>query len=119
MPGQAHTGLGLMHYHRGQHEDAIEQFRRAIELPADDRLYLAHHGLGLVYFQAMEDEKAIAEFTRSLERKGDHSWDFYYRSLASARLRNLSDAKADARQAMALRTWESFDALAPILNGME
>ena len=64
----AHLSRGLLlwsHASRFQHEQAIQSYRRAIEL--DPKLDEAHHQLALVYFHIGLFDKAEAEIGKALE----------------------------------------------------
>jgi protein O-mannosyl-transferase len=61
----AHWHLGLIAVDRGQYDEAIEQYRKAIEItPSDEKL---HVNLGIVYALASRHNDAIPEFERALK----------------------------------------------------
>ncbi|HKS28309.1 MAG TPA: protein kinase [Pyrinomonadaceae bacterium] len=58
------TGVGVSYYLAGRYEDAIEQYRKALEV--SDRFTLAHEHLGSALLQVGRPEEGVAEFQRAV-----------------------------------------------------
>ena len=66
----ARNGLGTVAAERGQIDEAVAQYRRAVKL--EPNYELAHYNLGLVLAGREQVEEAIAQFQKALEIKPDH-----------------------------------------------
>lgn len=60
----AHNGLGNYYVQINRHEEAVTEFRRAIELDPDGKRF--HHDLGNAYLRARSIDEAQREFEREL-----------------------------------------------------
>ena len=60
-----HNGLGNVYCDLGRHDEAIAEFKRAIEL--DPSFAHPHNGLGSVYRDLGRHDEAIAEYRRAIE----------------------------------------------------
>ncbi len=61
---RGYNNLGLAYADRGRMDDAIEAFRRAIELEPDHAR--AHNNLGLAYYRKGRRDRALSEYTLAL-----------------------------------------------------
>jgi tetratricopeptide (TPR) repeat protein len=61
----AHNLKGLVLRGRGQRDEAIAEFRKAIEI--DPKLAAAHSNLGVVLLDPGQRDKAIAEFRKAIQ----------------------------------------------------
>jgi tetratricopeptide (TPR) repeat protein len=57
------TGVGVSYYMAGRYEDAIEQYRKALEV--SDAFTFAHEHLGSALLQVGRLEEAVAEFHKA------------------------------------------------------
>ena len=71
----AHVLLGIAYAALEENEDAVNAFRRAIQL--DPSLPAAHANLGIVYMQLGKMEQAAAELARALAL-GEQGWTIRY-----------------------------------------
>ncbi|OQX83815.1 MAG: hypothetical protein B6D63_05615 [Candidatus Latescibacteria bacterium 4484_7] len=60
---------GVIHYHNGQYEKALELFKKAIEL--DPEFTEGYNNLGLTYTEIQEEEKATEAFKKAIELNPD------------------------------------------------
>lgn len=60
-----HNNAGVLAYHNGQYEKALENFRKAIEI--DPGLIEAYNNLGLAYTEINEEKLAIEAFKKAIE----------------------------------------------------
>ena len=67
---RAHTNLGLALAGRGRADDAILQFREALEI--DPHYAAAHYNLGLALAGRGQVDEAIAQYRKTLEIKPDY-----------------------------------------------
>ena len=61
------NNAGVMNYHNGQYEKALEMFGMAIEI--DGNFTEAYNNLGLTYTEMDEEEKATEAFKKAIELK--------------------------------------------------
>ena len=66
-----HLALGWTHYVSGEFPQALEEFRRAIELGG--RAVDAHYGLGISHRRQGETEKALVELGKAQTLVDDES----------------------------------------------
>jgi tetratricopeptide (TPR) repeat protein len=59
------NNAGVMAYHNGQYEKALELFRKALDL--DPAMTEAYNNLGLTYTEINEEEKATEAFKKAIE----------------------------------------------------
>ncbi|HEX8747436.1 MAG TPA: protein kinase, partial [Pyrinomonadaceae bacterium] len=59
------TGVGVSYYMAGRYEDAIEQYRKALEV--NDAFTLAHEHLGSALLQLGRMEEGVAEFQKAAQ----------------------------------------------------
>lgn len=82
----------------GKGEDAIWQFRRAIEI--DSRLAMAHLNLGRAYLEKEEPAKALECFQHCRELHCNAPQLYYYSAKAYKQLGRTAEAQAQAEQAL-------------------
>jgi protein O-mannosyl-transferase len=76
----AYNNLGLVHYHRGELEQALPYFRKAVELNPDHAE--AQNNLGLVHYDRGELERALPYFQEAVRIKPDFAKAHYNLALA-------------------------------------
>ncbi|MBN2184872.1 MAG: tetratricopeptide repeat protein [Candidatus Krumholzibacteriota bacterium] len=59
------NNAGVMNYHNGQYEHALELFKEAVAI--DDSFTEAHNNLGLTYTEMNQEEKATESFKKAIE----------------------------------------------------
>jgi len=89
------VGLGWYLYHERRYDQAIEQYRLAIEV--NPNFWMAHCTLGMAYVQKQQYAEALAEFTKAAALSGSPT--FAIANIASAHA--LSGKTAEARQELA------------------
>lgn len=86
-----------MHGNRGELQDALADFNRAIEL---DSLYVeAYFNRGFIYGYFEEYEKSITDFSRVIELSPTDGEAYLHRSLMRARLGDREGELEDLKQA--------------------
>ena len=60
----AHNNLGVLYYHKGLHEEAVEAFTRALEL--DAKMQVAQRNLEIAYFSTGYYERRVGELHERL-----------------------------------------------------
>ena len=66
---EAHSNLGLALFQKGQVDDAVAQYQKALEI--DPNSFVTHSNLGLVLFQKGEPDEAITQFREALRLKSN------------------------------------------------
>jgi tetratricopeptide (TPR) repeat protein len=89
----AHNNLGVVYYHKGLFDDAVEQFERALEL--DPRMEVAERNLRIVYFGTGYFERFVADARAALERNAD---DVATRERLARACYHAGDAEAAVRE---------------------
>lgn len=59
------TGVGVSYYMTGRYEDAIQQYRKALEM--NDAFTVAHEHLGSALLQVGQANEAVAEFLKAVQ----------------------------------------------------
>ncbi|MBN2070413.1 MAG: tetratricopeptide repeat protein [Candidatus Krumholzibacteriota bacterium] len=59
------NNAGVMSYHNGQYEQALDLFKKAVEI--DDSFTEAYNNLGLTYTETSQEEKATESFKKAIE----------------------------------------------------
>jgi eukaryotic-like serine/threonine-protein kinase len=96
----AHNNLGLALYYRNQLDDAIAEYRRAIDL--DLKYAPAHNNLGLALAAKQQLDKAIAEFKRAIDLDPKIAMPHYNLGSALQDRGQLDDAAAAYHDAIKL-----------------
>ena len=91
---------GNAHYLRGDYEQALASYNRAIEL--DGRSADAYDNRGLTYYHLNRLSDAIADFNRAIELNSSFAYAFNNRGLARHALGNADDALNDYSRALTL-----------------
>ncbi|HXB24495.1 MAG TPA: tetratricopeptide repeat protein, partial [Gemmatimonadaceae bacterium] len=60
----AHNNLGVLYYHKGLYEEAVEAFTRALEL--DAKMQVAQRNLEIAYFSTGYYERRVGELRERL-----------------------------------------------------
>ncbi len=63
------NNAGVMSYHNGQYEQALELFKKAVEI--DGSFTEAHNNLGLTYTEMNQEDKATESFKKAIELNPD------------------------------------------------
>jgi tetratricopeptide (TPR) repeat protein len=95
------NGLGITLAQQGRLEEAIADFRRALEINPD--LAQAHHNLGIALQEQGRLEEAVASYRRALELKPDYTTAYHYLGTALKDLNRLDEAVACYRRALELK----------------
>jgi tetratricopeptide (TPR) repeat protein len=76
--------MGLEEYEKGNYQEAIENFTRAIESRPDDAFLYNNRGLAAYYGakKAKEYKKAISDYSKAIELKPDYAVAYHNRGLA-------------------------------------
>jgi len=91
---------GLEEYEKGNYQDAIDNYTRAIEShPADAFLY---NNRGLAYFKVKEYKKSIPDYSKAMELKPDYTMAYSNRGLAYFKIRSFDEAISDYTKAIEL-----------------
>lgn len=59
------VALGWAYYQKGEYNEALARYRKAIEL--DEKHYTAHYNLGLTYMMTEKYDRAISAFERAVK----------------------------------------------------
>ncbi len=94
----AHYSLGIALLNKGKKEQAVAQFRKALEIKPD--FVMARSNLGLALDQKGEVDEAIAQYRQALEIKPDDAVAHNNLGMALAKKGRLDEAIASYRQAM-------------------
>ena len=97
----AHYGLGMSLSDRGQWNEAIVEFNKALKLNSDD--YEAHNGLGIALFQMGKSDEAIGQFQKSLEFNPDYAQARYNLGLVFLKKKQMNDATIQFQEALHLK----------------
>ncbi len=100
---------GRERLYRGEHERAIEEFSRAIQLNPNDAL--AYHERGYTYSQLRKYERAIQDFTQAIQLDPFDASAYNYRGQVYSRLRDYEKAIRDFTQAIVESPADSYDHL--------
>jgi tetratricopeptide (TPR) repeat protein len=99
-PG-AYLNLGYALKHKGQIDEAIASFRKALEL--DPKYAAAHNGLGGVLCDSKHDyDGAIASFRKALELDAKFAWAHHNLGIALLHKGQVDEATASFRTVIAL-----------------
>ena len=76
--------MGLEEYEKGNYQEAIENFTKAIESHPDDAFLYNNRGLAAYYGakKAKEYKKAISDYSKAIELKPDYAVAYHNRGLA-------------------------------------
>lgn len=98
---QSHLKKGRIYRRKGEYEEAIKEYTKAIELKPD---YVeAYFGLGCAYDDMEEYEKAIEKYTKAIELKPYDEIAFYNRGCAYADMGEYEKAIKDYTRTIELR----------------
>ena len=79
-----YSDMGLQEYEKGNYQEAIENFTKAIESHPDDAFLYNNRGLAAYYGakKAKEYKKAISDYSKAIELKPDYAVAYHNRGLA-------------------------------------
>ena len=102
-PGKvkAHNNLGLAYLRRHRVDEAMAEFRKALEIYP--RSAGAHANLGLVYLERNQPERAVEELLQATRENPRHLDAHKHLANAYLRLGRWQEAEGVARQALAVR----------------
>jgi len=92
--------LGYMHGTLGNHEIAIQQYRKAIDLQPN--YVMAHYNIGINYDYLKEYAKAIASYKRAIALRPGYARAYYHTGLAHCSLKEYEEALAAFRKTVAI-----------------
>ncbi len=97
--------LGLIHLRKGQVEDAVEAFTKAIKMSHSDYQLRARSfsHRGTVFVRLKEFDKAISDLTKAVELDPASSASYVWRGQAHLNKYELDLAERDAKKALALK----------------
>lgn len=98
--GRALRNLGSWYILSGRHNDAIEQYRRALEL--EPRKLTAHHGLGVALSQSDRADQALCHFEIFRAAEPAHVVNLNDFGSAYGRLGRFDEAESLLREAIAV-----------------
>ena len=90
---EQHNTRGIALAEEGEHEHAIAEFSKAIEV--DPKLAKAHYNRGLTYFEKGEFDKAIADFNEAIEVDPKFAKAYYNRGTLHAARGEVAKAVSD------------------------
>jgi tetratricopeptide (TPR) repeat protein len=98
---QAFLESGLTHYEKGEFDDAIPAYRKAIELQPNDAH--AHYNLGVALLEKGEPREASSSFETAIRLQPDFAEAYNSFGLAEQELGQTEEAIAAYRKAVELR----------------
>jgi len=97
---QAYFRRGFGHYRKGELDQALADYNRALEL--DPNLAGAYLDRGIVYSQKGDQDRAVTDYNRALELNPSDAKVYYNRGLAYNRRGDWDQAIADCTRALEL-----------------
>lgn len=91
--GEAHVSLGWALYQKGQHNEALAEYKRALDI--DPRNYKAQYNLGLAYAKVDKWERAADQFQEAIRLAPNNYQPHYDLGLAYDHLGKLDDAQKE------------------------
>jgi Flp pilus assembly protein TadD len=98
---EAHNNLAIALYKKGQYDEAIAEYRRAIALKPD--LAGAHYWLGVAFYAKRQYDEAIAEYRSAIALKPDYAEAHNNLGSVLYRMGKSDEAIAEYRKAIALK----------------
>jgi tetratricopeptide (TPR) repeat protein len=74
----AHNSRGIIYVEKGQYDQAISEFSKAIEI--DSSIAVAYFNRGLVYLGKGQLDEALSDFNKSIEIDPRDGQAYYYRA---------------------------------------
>jgi Flp pilus assembly protein TadD len=108
-PVQAFLDQGRERLYRGEHERAIEEFSRAIQLNPTNAL--AYHERGYTYSRLGKFERAITDFTEAIQLDPFDASAYNYRGQVYLQIDEYDKAIRDYTQAIVESSADSYDHL--------
>ena len=100
----AHNNLGVLYYHKGMHEEAVEAFGKALEL--DPKMQVAQRNLEVAYFRSGYYDRRVTELRERLRVRPEDREARWELGRAYASLGDVTEAVAEFR---ALLTYSPDD----------
>lgn len=97
---EAHVSLGWALYQKGQHNEALAEYRRALDI--DPKNFKAQYNLGLAYAKVDKWERAADQFQEAIRLAPNNFQPHYDLGLAYERLGKLDDAQKELELAYKL-----------------
>lgn len=95
------VALGWVYFRKGQYNEALAQYRQALEI--NDSHYGALYNLGLAYMSVEKFERAVSALERAVELAPQVSLPHYQLGVAFHRLGRLDDAVGELELAYKLK----------------
>jgi tetratricopeptide (TPR) repeat protein len=92
--------LGFAYACKGEHDQAIRNYRTAIKLKPD--FAEAYHGIGVAYNELREYHHAIRKFDKAIKMKPEYALAFHNRAVAYWELKDYVRATKDVNKAIEL-----------------
>jgi tetratricopeptide (TPR) repeat protein len=98
---QLYQLLGTLYHNKGKPQKALAQFKKAIDINADN--VIAHQGVALVYAHLLgEHEEAIIHFSKALEDNPQNAELLFNRGCSYMISEQMDNAEQDLRKAVEL-----------------
>ena len=102
---EAHSNLGMVLFQKGQVDEAIAQFQKALEINPNSRR--THYNLGNALFQKGQLDEAIAQYQKALEINPNYFAEAHY----NLGLRSFKRANWTRLCTICNRRWKSIPTL--------
>ena len=95
-----HNGRGLQYLEKGQYDQAITEFTKAIKL--EPKLAEVYYNRGVAYGEKGQDNQAISDYTKAIELNPKFAWAYYNRGNAYEEKGHYDQAISDYTKAIEL-----------------
>ncbi len=95
-----YSDRGVSEYEKGNYQEAIENYTRAIETHSNDAFL--YNNRGLAYYGLKEYKKAISDYSKAIELRPDYAVAYCNRALAYFKIRSFDKAISDYTKAIEL-----------------
>lgn len=99
-PEFALNNIGQVHYHKGQIDQAIENFKKAINISKSNPLF--HYNLGLSYHEHKKYNDALSEFNIVIELLPKRPEAYYQKGIAYLKLNDKKNAEVSFKKVLEL-----------------
>jgi len=97
---EEHFDQGLEYERQGQHDLAMEEFTRAIEL--DPEYYYAYYNRALVYYRRGDLEESLADYSKAIDLRPDNAYWTFERGFLYLELGDRDRAVVDLERSLEL-----------------
>ena len=101
-----HNERGLQYLEKGQYDQAITEFTKAIKL--EPKLAEVYYNRGVAYDEKGQDNQAISEYTKAIELNPKFAWAYYNRGNAYEEKGHYDQAIADYTKAIELNPRDAY-----------